>query len=361
MTARVAILGGGPAGIAAAHRLAGRPGLETVLVDSHGRSLLQAGLLGLALDGVAPAERDLRELLPAGVTLRVGRARSIDPARRVVELEDGRIEFDGLILATGSRVYDGGIPGFRDLADHFHCTPAAERLRDRLREFRGGRVVIGAASLPYKCPPVVPEFALRLEERLRARGLRDRSELTYVYPAAGVLHHPDLSSQIRPWLEAAGCRVVTSFAAASIRDGSLNAADGRSLPFDLLVMVPPHVAAPYLRNSPLAGPSGFVDADPETLRVRDRIYAAGDTAALPAPKTAVAAQASGAAAADNLAAELEGKAPPARYDGSVECFMETGGGMGVRIAYSYDAPPAPLERRPEWAEAKRSLLHEWTR
>ncbi|MBI4564042.1 MAG: FAD-dependent oxidoreductase [Planctomycetes bacterium] len=346
MVARVVVLGGGPGGTVVANRLARRRDVEVTLVDNHGRHLYQPGLLYLTLQGggVADYERDEASLLRGSVRLRVGRAKSVDVDRRAVALEDGALEYDWLVLATGSRVFDAAIPGLREFGHHFHCPPAAERLQARLAEFRGGRVVVGVGGLPYKCPPVPIEFALLFEDWLRRRGLRDRTELTYLSPLESIVSRPEVSAAAAPWLEERGIGIETSFVPVRVEERAIVSASGKRLEYDLLVLVPPHRAAPYLRRSALADASGFVAADRHTLRVRDRVYALGDTADVPAPKTAAAALGQAPVVADNIASEIEGRPPQARYGGRVLCFLETGGGAAARIEFDYETPPRPLER-----------------
>ena len=59
----------------------------------------------------------------------------------------------------------------------FAGVPAAA---EALARFDGGRLLILIAGAPYPCPPAPYECAFHLDEHLRARGLRDRTELAVV-------------------------------------------------------------------------------------------------------------------------------------------------------------------------------------
>lgn len=358
--ARVVVLGGGAGGTVAANHLARFGDVDVTLVDNHGKHLYQAMLLYLPFIGgtAEDFEQDERDLLSPDVTLRIGRVKGIDPDRRVVSLEDGTLPYDWLLIATGSRVYDRAVPGLRDVGDHFHCPPSVEQLQRKLASFQGGRVAIGFASHPYKCPPTPVEFSLLFEEWTRRKGIREKTRLTYFSPLDKILSRPEIAAAARPWLEEKGFEVRTNFAAASVEPGVLRSKGGGALEFDLLVMVPPHAAAPYLRGSPLAGPLGFLPADPHTMKVRDRIYGIGDTLDLPVPKTAAGAQEQAPAAARNIRAEIDGREPASRYDGHVLCFMETGDRAAARIEFDYEHAPRTLERAPRHHQHK-SLLHQF--
>ena len=344
MVARVVVLGGGVAGTLVANRLSRRRDVAVTLVDNHGRHLYQPGQLYLAFNDrtIAHYERDEASLLRRNVALRVARARSVDPDRRRVDFEDGSsLDYDWLVVATGSRVFHENVPGLKEHGLHFHCPNAAMKLKERLRAFTGGRIVVGAASLPYKCPPSAVEFALLLDEWCRARSIRAQTDIVFTYPIDGVFPRPEVGDTIRRWFADRSIRVETSFVPAGVEPSRLTAADGRTLDFTLLVMVPPHKAAPFLRDSALAGPSGFVPVDRHTLRARDRVYAAGDSADLPVPKSGAAAHFQAPVVAANIAAELDGAAPESRYDGRVGCFLEAGGGKAAWVSFDYDHPPAP--------------------
>src|SRR4030065_568726 len=71
---------------------------------------------------------------------------------------DGReIAYDSLVLALGAELAPEAIPGLAETAHTFYTLDGAERLRDKLQEFEGGRVAIVVSSLPYKCPGAPPE------------------------------------------------------------------------------------------------------------------------------------------------------------------------------------------------------------
>ena len=56
------------------------------------------------------------------------------------------------------------------------------------RRFDGGRIVIGIAGMPYKCPPAPLEVAFLIEAELRQRGLREKSELALLLAHRSGVH-----------------------------------------------------------------------------------------------------------------------------------------------------------------------------
>ncbi len=357
--AKVIILGGGVGGTMTANRLMKlRRDLDVTVIDSHGDHLFQPALLYVPLLGDDPnLAQDSKKLLRPGAKLVVDRVLGVDPEARQVRLESGgSMPYDWLVLATGSQLRHDGLPGGREANLHFHCHRGAVRLYEALQAFRGGDIVIGAASLPYKCPPSVLEFTFLLKEWLDARGVGDQTRMSYVYPLPDIQPLAPVAKAARPMLEERGVAIHTSFVNPSINvEKRTVSSNGKTLPFDLLILVPPHGTAPYLRESDLAEPGGWVKTDPRTLQVRERVYALGDTTNLSRPKSGSVAHFQSEVVAENLLAEIDGKEPTRSYDGHVMCFLETGGGRATIVDFDYERPPvwrAP-DRRTLW---KKSLF-----
>lgn len=323
MVPHVVVLGAGVGGTLVANRVARRrPAWNVTVVDTHADHIFQPGLLYLPLNRkpVESLERAVRSLLDPRIELRAHRVEGIDLATREVRLEgNGALTADAVVVATGSRVDPREIPGFYDGAFHFHCRHRAIDLRAQLEDWRGGRIVVGASRFPYKCPPSPVEFTLLLDAWLRRCGLRAATQLTYVSPAPRVVSHEPVADLLEPLLRERGVAVRTAFAVSEIDPAGkrLVAAGGDAEPYDLLILVPPHTPAPFLRGSPLVDDTGWVRTDPRTLRAGERIYALGDTANLPIPKTGSGARLQSEVVAANIVAELEGRGPIATYDGGV--------------------------------------------
>ena len=187
MPARIVVLGGGVGGTLAANLLSKNlgPDASITVVDPTGMHLYQPGFLYVAL-GEANGRwlsRDERLLLRRDVELAVEAAVKVDHAAGLVHLARGAtLPYDYLVLATGARLMPEDVPGMLEAAHEFYSLDGALRLREALRTFDGGRIAIGIAGIPYKCPPAPVEFTLMLDSYLRKRGIRERSEITLLSP-----------------------------------------------------------------------------------------------------------------------------------------------------------------------------------
>ena len=143
----VVILGGGFGGLAAAQNLKKAP-VRVTLIDRRNFHLFQPLLYQVATGWLSPANiaSTLRAIFKRqkNASVLLGDAQDIDPERRRVVLADGEVEYDTLIVATGSRPFYFGnddwqstAPSLKTVEDAteirsriFHAFEAAERARD---------------------------------------------------------------------------------------------------------------------------------------------------------------------------------------------------------------------------------------
>ena len=248
---RILILGGGVGGTLAANLLVKRlrPRLKSgevtiTVVDQTGDHVYQPGFMYIAMGGerAANLQRPERGLLDPRVTLVVGEVTKVDERGRTIHLSDGqRLGYDYLVLATGSRIVPETIDYFVSEAYHFYTAEAASRLRSALDAFDGGRIVIGIAGMPYKCPPAPLEVAFLIESELRERGLRENSDLHFCSPIGRAFTIETVSEMATPILESRGIELHTFFNVEAIDPirKVVQSLEGEELPYDLLILVPP--------------------------------------------------------------------------------------------------------------------------
>ena len=298
-----------------------------------------------------------RSLLDKRVTLVVGEVARIDEARQTVTLTDGlSLGYDHLVLATGCRILPEAIEGFEAEAHHFYTAEGAARLRNALDAFTGGRIVIGIAGMPYKCPPAPLEVAFLIESELRERGLRDLASIDFCSPIGRAFTIESVSEMATPILEKKGIELHTFFNVEAIDAARkvVVSLEGEELPYDLLILVPPHKGQQFLIDSGLApAPGGWLPTDRHTLLVGDRtnVYALGDATDLPLSKAGSTAHFEAPVIAERISAAIERRPPAgkhAAYEGKVMCFFEIGDGKGTLLQFDYDHPPKPPKPNQLW-------------
>jgi sulfide:quinone oxidoreductase len=363
---RILILGGGVGGTLTANLLVkklraridrGEVGLS--VVDTTGQHVYQPGFMYIAMGGerAANLQRPERSLLDKRVTLVIGEVERIDPEHQVVTLTDGRpLGYEQLVLATGSRIVPEAIEHFDTEAQHFYTAEAAARLRVALDEFNGGRIVLGIAGMPYKCPPAPLEVAFLIEAEMRQRGLRDRTTIDYCSPIGRAFTIESVSDMVTPILAEKAIELHTFFNVEAIdpERKMVQSLEGEELPYDLLVLVPPHQGQQFLMDSGLApAPGGWLPTDRATLKVGDwpNIYALGDATDLPLSKAGSTAHFEAPVVTERIVAAIEGRKVDHKhgdYLGKVMCFFEIGDGKGTLLQFDYTHPPRPPKPNQLW-------------
>ena len=373
MQVQVAIVGGGVGGTLIANRLRrllhgdARHEIDITVYDAEGTHTYQPGWLYVPFARQDPRKlvRPERRLLHEGITLLsgdAGRVQRIVPGEKQLLTADGQAyTYDYLVLATGSRNAPEDVPGFAEGADHFYSEAASLRLAENLAHFSGGRIITGVASVPYRCPPAPLEFTFMLEAALRDWGVREQTEVHYVFPINRPFPIESVSDFVAPLLEQRGVQVHTFFNVESIDPERkvVSSLEGEELPYDLLVLAPPHRGQQVIVDSGLGDRDGWVATDRNTLRVKGfedaNLFAVGDATDLPVSKSGSAAHYEGHIVAETIAAELQRRQIQHRYHGRVACFLETGHGQATFLWFDYEHPPKPPKPRRLWHLEKVAL------
>lgn len=353
MSHRVVILGGGVGGTLLANVLARklkRSEVDITVIDQTGKHVYQPGWLYLPFGEESPKNlvKSERSLLNRAVQLVTADAQRIDTEQQRVELADGAVvPYDTLVIATGSRIAPDAVPGFAEGAHHFYSEEAALALQTALESFEGGKLVIGVADIPYKCPPAPLEFAFKVEDLLNKRGIRDKTQILYLSPINRVFTIESVSEFATPMLEERGIEYGTFFNTESIDPEKriVSSLEGSEVEYDLLVMVPPHRGAQIVMNSGLGDAQGWLPTDRHTLQVKGHpdVYGIGDATDIPVSKSGSAAHFEAKVLAERLVERIRGGSDEEKhvYDGHVLCFLETGHGQASQLVFDFEHPPHP--------------------
>lgn len=350
------MLGGGTAGTMLANKVRHRlPAGEwrVTIVDRDDWHLYQPGLLLLPFGVYSPDEllRHRRELLPDDVSLVLGEIERVDPEAGLVLLADGReVRYDYLVVASGASTRPDQTPGLLGSAWHrsafdFHTLEGALALREKLRDWEGGRLVVHVTDMPVKCPVAPLEFAFLADAFFEEKGMRDKVELTYVTPLEGAFTKPVASAHLSGMLDSRNIAVEPDFVVDHV-DGQqrlLVSADDRVVPFDLLVTVPLTMGADWVGRSGMGDDLNYVEVDKRTLRSTrwENVFALGDASNIPASKAGSVVHFSVDVVVENLLDQVAGRPLSRAFDGHANCFIESGHGKGLLIDFGFDTEPLP--------------------
>ena len=288
----------------------------------------------------------------------VGEVERVDEAAQTVHLADGeRLAYDQLVLATGSRIVPEAIEHFDTEAHHFYTAEAALELRQALDAFTGGRIVIGIAGMPYKCPPAPLEVAFLIEAELRERGLREKSELHFCSPIGRAFTIESVSEMATPILEREGHRAAHVLQRRDDRRRSARssrASRARSCRTTCSSSCR-RTRASSSSSTPGSRRRRAAGCRPTGRRSRSAAgrtsIALGDATDLPLSKAGSTAHFEAPVVTERIAAAIEGReVDHARGDylGKVMCFFEVGDGKGTLLQFDYDHPPRPPKPNQLW-------------
>ncbi|MBN8418645.1 MAG: FAD-dependent oxidoreductase [Verrucomicrobia bacterium] len=354
MSKHLLILGGGTAGTIMANNLRRRlPASEwsMTVVDRSEKHLYQPGLLFLPFGKYEESEiiRQTRDFIPGGVEFIQAEVDQIIPEDHAVTIKDGRtLKYDLLIVATGCRTAPeetAGMlgPKWRVNVHDFYTLDGARALRETLKTFSGGRVVVHINEMPIKCPVAPLEFTFLADSFFREQGIRDKVTLTYVTPLSGAFTKPKSSKKLGHLLGDKGIELVTEFVAEKVdqENNKLVCFDGREVPYDLLVTIPTNMGDTTVRRSALGDDLDFIATQKHTLQSVEYkdVFVIGDATNLPASKAGSVAHFESETLADNILRYIAGQPLKEEFDGHSNCFIESGNGKALLIDFNYEYEP----------------------
>ncbi len=375
---KLLILGGGTAGTMMANHLRrkiNRAQWSLTLVDQYPKHYYQPGFLFVpfGLYSEADVVKPKRDFIPRGVDYVEAKVERIDAEKNQVLLASGvSLSYDLLIVATGAKTApeqtEGLLEGdWRQRIFDFYTLEGASALRQALRQWNGGRLVVHISEMPIKCPVAPLEFALLADWWLTERGVRSQTELTYVTPLSGAFTKPICSEVLGYLLKDKRIQVVTEFNIASVdhERHKIVSWDQKEIPYDLLVTVPTNMGDAVIERSGLGDELNFVPTDRHTLQSKQHqnIFVIGDATDVPASKAGSVAHFQAEVLTKNILHALRGEPLEHDFDGHANCFIESGYGKAFLLDFNYDVQPVqgqyPLPGLGPFSLLKESRINHW--
>ena len=346
---RILVLGAGFGGLELTSRLSDALGddVDIVLIDKSedfvfGFSKLDVMFGRTTADAV---RHPYRYLVKPGVRFVQATIHAIDPEQRRVDTDAGSFDGDVMVVALGADLDPAATPGLLEAGNEFYTEEGAFATRDVLDKFRGGRVIVGVTSTPFKCPPAPSETVLLVHDFLVERGLHDSSEVSLVMPLpAPIPPSPAASKALRVAFEERG---IGWFPECTVREldprrRMLVLADGGEMPFDLFLGVPVHRAPAVVLASGMCV-DGWIPVNPLTLETAyPDVYALGDVTSVGTPKAGVFSEGQAAVVADRLIALHHSVESSSTYGGSGICYLEFGQEQVARVEVTFRTGERPM-------------------
>ncbi|RED47388.1 type III sulfide quinone reductase, selenoprotein subtype [Seonamhaeicola aphaedonensis] len=347
------ILGAGTAGTMMANHLVSKlPKKEwtITIVDQYKTHYYQPGFLFLPFDIYTEKQvkKDGKKFIPRGVNYIQKKIDRILPEENKINLEDDILDYDVLIIATGSKTAPDEVEGmlgdnwYKSIFD-FYTYEGALALRNKLREWEGGKLVIHITEMPIKCPVAPLEFAFLADSYFKKKGIRDKVEITYVTPLSGAFTKEKCSKSLGYLLKEKNINLEIDFAIEHVNNDNNKIIDyaDKAIDFDLLVTVPTNMGDEVIERSGLGDDLNFVPTHHNTLQslAHENIFVIGDATNVPASKAGSVAHFQAETLTDNILLYVEGKPLKEEFDGHANCFIETGDNKALLIDFNYEQEP----------------------
>ncbi len=333
---RVLVLGGGVGGVVVARLLAEklRGRAEVTLVDRSEYHLFPPSLVWIMTGERRPEDirAPLSGLTRFGVRFVRAEVEAIKPEERVVSTTRGDLEYDYLVVALGSEPR----PDLMDVDDTV-CSPwtvsGALKCKDLLSKARGAKVKVlaGAWSWPYKCPPAPFEVAFLAKYLLsEVRGLDAEVGVVHFWSRPMEPFGPKMASAFEEFMEKFGLKYVGGFRPVKARGGIVESERGEKLEYNIAIFAPPHEPPKPVAESPLSSEDlgGYMMVDKRTLRHPKyrEVFGVGDVVApsLGIGMAGVFAHFEAEYVATQIVDEIEGVYSGSDYNRSGICVMDLG-------------------------------------
>lgn len=357
----VVIVGGGSAGIATAASLLKRNAkLAIAIIEPSEVHDYQPGwtMVGAGVFDRAYTRHSEASVMPKGVDWIKASASGFVPDDNRVTLCDGAdVRYRVLVACPGIKLDWDAIPGLSETIGKngvtsnygYDLAPYTNRL---VKEFRGGRALFTQPVMPIKCAGA-PQKAMYMScSRWEKSGVLDDVDVQFHSAGAVLFGVPAYVPALMEYVERYNAHLNFESKLVAIdgvaktatfeqkRGDTVSRVEER---FDMIHVVPPQVAPDFVRSSPLAAPSGFIEVNEATLQhVRyPNIFALGDACSASNAKTMAAARKQAPVVAVNVLAALEGKTPVADYDGYGSCPLTVEAGKIILAEFGYGGKLLP--------------------
>lgn len=348
------ILGAGTAGTMMANHLMKKlqkKEWKITIVDQYKTHYYQPGFLFLPFDiyTTKQVKKNGKKFIPNGANYIQKKIELIQPENNTVVLEDDeKLQYDILIVATGSKTAPDEIEGmsgpmwYKNIFD-FYTYEGAKALRDKLREWEGGKLVVHITEMPIKCPVAPLEFAFLADSYFKHKGIRDKVDITFVTPLGGAFTKPTATKTLHYLLEEKNIKEVTDFNIERVDYENNKIIDyaEKEVEYDLLVTVPTNMGDSLIERSGMGDDLNFIPTNKGSLQTLDHenIFAIGDATNIPASKAGSVAHFEAEILTDNILRFIKGEELKEEFDGHANCFIETGNGKALLIDFNYTHEP----------------------
>ncbi len=355
----VLIIGGGSAGLTVGAMLRNKPNApEVTIIDPADKHYYQP-LWTLVGAGVFPKEETQREeadYIPPGATWIKEFVKSFDPEKNSVTLANGETHtYDVLVVAAGIQINWGNIPGLKEsvgkpgtgvCSNYDYNT--VESTFENIKNLKSGTAIFTHPSTPIKCGGAPIKITYLASDYWRKHGVGNKITKKFIKAGPGIFAVKKYADSLTKVADRYGIDRVWNTELVALHSDKkeaifqhLETGEKTTEKYDMIHVTPPMSAPDFIKNSPLAADTGWVEVNKETTQhVRfPNVFSLGDCSNLPTSKTGAAIRKQAPTTTENIMAYLQGQDLPKAYNGYTSCPLVTGYGSLILAEFDYDKQP----------------------
>ena len=356
---QVLIIGGGSAGLTVAAYLSNNSNAPEIGIIEPSEKHYYQPIWTLVGGGVFPkevSERNQADFIPAGATWIKDKVASFDPDNNNVTTDGGEtISYDYMVVAPGIQIDWGKIPGLVESIGKpgtgvcsNYSYETVESTWENIRNFRGGTAIFTQPNTPIKCGGAPQKICYLGEDHFRKSGIRDKCDVIFASASGGIFAVKKYADALNRVVDRKEIDARYQHNLIALHPDKreavfeqLDSGKNVTLKYDMIHVTPPMSSPDFIKNSPLAADTGWVDVNKYTTQHTryPNVFSLGDCSNLPTSKTGAAIRKQAPTTAANIMSLINGMPMSATYDGYTSCPLVTGYGSLILAEFDYDKNP----------------------
>ena len=355
----VLIVGGGSAGITVGAMLRNQSNPPGVTIIDPSEKHYYQPIWTLVGAGVFPkevSERKEADYIPPGAEWIKDAVATFDPDNNSLTLASGATHtYDVLVVTSGIQINWGAIKGLKEsigkpgtgvCSNYSYDT--VESTWENIRALKKGTALFTHPSTPIKCGGAPIKITYLASDHWRRNGLGNQVKKKFIKGGPGIFAVKKYADSLTKVADRYGIDRVwnTDLVALKVEEKKaifrhLETGEETEEAYDMIHVTPPMSTPDFIKNSPLAADTGWVEVDMHTTQhVRyPNVFSLGDCSNLPTSKTGAAIRKQAPTTTANVMAYLAGSELPESYNGYTSCPLVTGYGSLILAEFDYNKEP----------------------
>lgn len=356
---QIVIIGGGSAGLTVAAQLLNKnEDLDISIIDPAEKHYYQPiwTLVGAGVFPKEQSERDMADYIPSGATWIKEYVSGFDPENNIIHLKNGEdIGYQYLVVAAGIQIDWDATPGLKEsvgkegtgvVSNYSYDT--VDSTWNAIKGLKGGTALFTHPSTPIKCGGAPIKITFLADDYWNKHDVRDNINIKFIKGGPGIFAVKKYADALTKVADRKNIERIWNTDLMAIDAGMkeatfkhLETGEETVIKYDMIHVTPRMSAPDFIKSSPLAAESGWVDVDKYTTQHNKfkNVFALGDNSSLPTSKTGAAIRKQAPTTVKNLLSLIEGKPMKERYDGYTSCPLVTGYGSLILAEFDYDKKP----------------------